>query len=353
VNVKSESLVLELKGVAAPQLFGVVWPDAVPRDKDAPPTQFFFYFRQTGGQDRADVFAGGAVKGPYPYNFDYAERCLFESEHYPPSPISERKGWMLRPKGVPYQVAKSPAKVVMVFPVADSDDSIGYGELSNFDKMGRLLGELQAFMFWRAAIAAPPSSVGKTALSAFSSATYDLAAWLDSNAASTFLRDTISAVYFLDPPRVGDAVTAGLTWRRRMGKDKRVRVYSAKDVNKETETLHVPAYRRLLGLKPTDALSPPFVRDAADNKITLAWFPKESWASTFQDLGVKVGFTWAMWDAHHLIPATVLPHALTQGDFEPRAAGQQQKSGWTSAGKIALWSLVIVVVGVIVVLLVA
>jgi hypothetical protein len=310
VRVDSESVVLELAGVRGPRLFGVVWPRAVERKNSAAPTPFFFYIRQTGGQDIKNVFVGGAVKGPYPYNFDYAERCLFESQHYPGTPIFVRKGWMLRPKGVPYQVAKSGAKVVMVFPVADAHDTISYEALSNFDEMGRLLADLQAFMFWKVGIATPPSTVGKTALSAYSSANYTLVRWLNSNRASTFLKNNISAVYFLDPPGVDDCVDAGLLWRRNMGNDKRVRLYSAKDEKK-----YVPAYRRLLGLKPTDPLaSPPYLLNAADNKITMAVFPTDSWDRTFKDvLGIVT--KWTYWDAHHFVPATVLTHALAQGDI--------------------------------------
>ena len=40
-----------------------------------------------------------------------------------------RNDWMLRPKGVPYQVARSGAKVVSVFPVAVAIDAINYGVL--------------------------------------------------------------------------------------------------------------------------------------------------------------------------------------------------------------------------------
>jgi hypothetical protein len=311
VSVASESVVLELKGARGPRLFGVVWPTKVERKIGSPPTPFFFYLRQTGGQDRRNVFVGGAVKGPYPYNFDYAERCLFESQHYPGTPIFVRKGWMLRPKGVPYQVAKSGAKVVTVFPVADSDDDISYEALSNFDEMGLLLSDLQAFMFWKVGISAPPDTVGKTALSAFSSSNYTLASWLNRNTANarTFLKTNISAVYFLDAPNVDDCVDAGLRWRQKMGTDKRVRLYSARDEKK-----FEPAYRRLIGLKPADPLaSPPYLISAADTKITLALFPTDTWDRTFKDQGIDIH--WKYWDAHHFVLATVLTHALSQQDI--------------------------------------
>ena len=331
VAVDADSVVLELAGVPAPRLFGVVWPDAVPRKNKAEPTPFLFYIRQTGWQDgKHGVFM---VKDqPYPFNFDYAERCLFESQHYSATPISMRKGsYMLRPKGVPYQVARSGAKVVMVFPVAvaDAGDKISYGVLSNFDEMGRLLAELQAYMFWTVGIASPPSTVGKTALSAYSSANDTLASWLNRNGASKFLQNNISAAYFLDPPRVKASVDAGLLWRRNMGNDKRVRLYSARVDDEKTK--YSLQYRRLLGLKPTDPLpSSPYLLGAADNKITMALFPLDSWIRTFKEFGIDAPapspppaprkppppkIAWEFWDAHHFVPATVLTHALAQGDF--------------------------------------
>lgn len=307
VAVDAYNIVLELAGVPAPRLFGVVWPDAVPRNNGAAPTRFFFYFRQTGGQDMSNVFVGGAVTGPYPYNFDYAERCLFESQHYAGTPIYVRKSWMLRPKGVPYQVARSGAKVVTVFPVATADDKVNYKDLSDFDEMGRLLADLQAYMFWRVGIVAPPAAVGATALSGFSSMNYLLASWLDSNRTSTFLKNNITAVYFLDPPNVDDCVNAGLRWRVNLGKDKRVRLYSARN-----EAKFFPAYRKLLD--PVRLPSPPFLVSDADNKITLALFPTDSWDSTFKDV-LGIDTKWEYWDAHHFVPATVLTHALSQGDL--------------------------------------
>jgi hypothetical protein len=336
VAVDADSVVFELAavaGVKAPRLFGVVWPDAVPRTNGAEPTPFLVYIRQTGWQDgKHGVF--GAKGEPYPYHFDYAERCLFESQHYSATgPISMRSNYMLRPKGVPYQVARSGAKVVTVYPVAyaDVDDKISYGVLSNFDEMGRILAELQAVMFWTKGITAPPTTVGKVALSGYSSVTYWLAPWLDSNRASTFLKNNISAVYFLDPPNVDECVNAGRRWRENMGKDKRVRFYSARLVvtgKDGRETSCLPAYRRLLDLDATVPLAPPFLLSAHDNNITMALFPLDSWIRTFKEFGIdnpapdyldKEGHlkktAWEYWDAHHLVPATVLRHALAQGDL--------------------------------------
>ena len=70
-----------------------------------------------------------------------------------------------------------------------------------------------------------------------------------------------------------------------------------------------------VGLDPKDPLaSPPYLLDAANNRITLALFPKESWDRTFKEV-LGIDTKWTEWDAHHFVPATVLTHALAQGDF--------------------------------------
>ena len=348
VAVDADSVVFELAAVKAPRLFGVVWPDAVPRKNGAEPTPFLLYIRQTGWQDgKNGVFGTGWQGGkkvsgangePYPFHVDYAERCLFESQHYNHgTPISMRNNYMLRPKGVPYQVARSGAKVVTVFPVADVDDKIGYGVLSDFDEMGQYLAELQAVMFWTVGIVAPPKTVGKVAIAAYSSANGTLASWLTRNRTSKFLETNISAVYFLDPPGVDDCVTAGRNWmdKGKMGKDKRVRLYSGRVLYDQKDRLiktkYFPAYRQLLGLDDKDPLVMPrdpqghvlpYLLSAAENKITMALFPLDSWIRTFKEFGMDVPAppdafhpNWEYWDAHHLIPETVLTHALAQGDF--------------------------------------
>jgi hypothetical protein len=307
LKVDVETVVLELAGVTAPRLFGVTWPKVVERKDDASPTPFLLFLRQTGWQDgKKGVFV---VKGqPYPFNFDYAERCLFESMHYPPTPLFYPIGWTLRPKGVPYQVARSGAKVVTVFPVAHTDDRIGYRELANMDQTGKLLLELQAFMFWQAAIALPPKSVGNTAIATYSSANYVIVDWLNAtrNLTSTFLNNTVRAIYFLDPPDVGSCVRAGRSWASRKGSDKRVRLYSRKK--------EITAFRMLLELAKKDPALPPepYVVSSVDKKRTVASLPTESWVKWVK---TPPGGALAWWDTHHFIPATVLTHALAQGDL--------------------------------------
>ena len=52
VAVDAESIVVEVAGVQAPRLLGVVWPDAVLRNNGAAPTRFFFYFRRPAGKTK-------------------------------------------------------------------------------------------------------------------------------------------------------------------------------------------------------------------------------------------------------------------------------------------------------------
>jgi len=302
--VQVDSLVLELAGVPAPRLYGVVWPKAIAPRKDAPPTPIFLFFRQTCGQDvKYGIFTGGQL-GPYPYNFDYAERCLFESLHYGDTPLSLPVAWSLRPKGVPYQVAKAGASVVTVFPVA----SVGpeYGVLADTEQTGKILEELQAYMFWRAGIADPPGSVGNTAIAAFSSANYELRKWLESpaNRKGAFLSQTVRAIYFLDPPTaaIDPCITAALTWAKGAGSDKRIRLYSR---------VSTSSHQKLLGAQPPPE---PYVENSSNKRHTAAVLLLGSWDKTFKNV-VNLNTTFAWWDAHHFIAATMLTHALAQGDI--------------------------------------
>jgi hypothetical protein len=298
LNVDVDTVVLELRGVAAPRLFGVTWPKAIAPKAGAAPMPTLLFFRQTGGQDagKYEVFNGGAMKGqPYPYNFDYAERCLFESMHYAATPLKKVSGWTLRPKGVPYQIAKAGKSVVAVYPVADANDSIAFGVLSQMKQAGAILEELQAFMFWRAGVADPPATIGDTAMSFYSSICRWLPEWLTdaNNLRSTFLKDTVKAIYLLDPPNFSESVTAALGWAKAPRVDKRVRFYS-RYKNDAGHTL-------MFGSKAPDR---PYVVTSTDGKRTAAVLPEESWE-------VLLGVPLEEWDVHHFIPATVLTHAIT------------------------------------------
>ena len=65
----------------------------------------------------------------------------------------------------------------------------------------------------------------------------------------------------------------------------------------------------------------PFLESADGNTVTLAVFPLQSWILTFKEFGIDRPHPhpkskgWEFWDAHHLVPMTVLTHALSQGDL--------------------------------------
>jgi hypothetical protein len=294
------SVVLRLKGVNSPQLFAVVWPIGLAREVGAKPTPIFLFVRQGSGQNvDAGYFKGGTL-GPYPDNFDYADIGLFQNLHYgnADAPIST---W--GPKGVPYQVAKAGANVVTVIPC----NSVGpeFGVLNDTEETGKILEEIQAFMFWRAGVADLPKSIGKTAIAAFSSGNFFLNNWLanEKNRSGNFLKNTVNAVYFLDPPtsEIKGFIETALTWAG-SSSEKRIRLYSRENT---------PAHRALLGSAPPP---PPYIKNALNNKRTAAEIPLSAWETIFKNVfNQKFDFDWQY--AHHSVAATMLTHALAQGDF--------------------------------------
>jgi hypothetical protein len=329
LTINAKSVVLELAGVDAPKLFGVAWPDGVPRVAGAKPTPFLLFLEQTLKGNNYDGF--GQFVAPlaaYPDNFDYAF-LLYQQLHY--AGIAETPGvWTMPPtpfpdstmKGVPYQVARAGANVVTVVPLVSFDKK--YGVMDDTEETGRILEELQAFMFLSENFA-PPTSVGNTAIAAFSNATHVLYKWLASepNQNGNFLKNTVKAVYFLDPPRdtrpqnvdydVNTYIAAALTWAAG-GADKRIRLY-----NRD----HSNAHGKLLGKAPPSA---PYVLNSADGLKTAAELPEPFWLAALAKVGVKynavpdtpkhraeVQFLFA----HHMFAATMLTHALSQSGGQP------------------------------------
>jgi hypothetical protein len=325
INVKN--VVLELAGTDAPKLFGVAWPDSLRREAGAKPTPFLLFLEQTlktNKYDEQGLFV--APLAAYPYNFDYAY-MLYQQLHYagisesgagmPPTPFADSKM-----KGVPYQVAQAGANVVTVVPAVSFDKN--YGVMDQTEQTGGILEEIQAFMFLSdTAPAAPPASVGNTAIAAFSNATYVLYKWLASepNRNGNFLKNTVKAVYFLDPPRdptpgheeydVNAYMAAALTWAAG-GADKRIRLY-----NRD----HSDAHGKVLGKTPPPA---PYLLNSADGRNTAAELPTAYWLAALDKVGIKLIFTpdtpknradAQFQFAHHMFAATLLTHALSQNDL--------------------------------------
>lgn len=315
-----DSLVLRLAGVDAPQLFAVTWPKVLAPKANASPTPFFIFIRQENignYYDRDGTYVGGELDSqPYPNNFDYAN-TLFEQLNYgqsplDPPPLHNARSPLLWPdtKGVPYQVAKAGADVVTVIPCNAFRKEFGFME--DTDQTGLVLQELQAFMFLRAGIQAPPASVGKTAIASFSSGNFYLGRWLAkaSNVNGNFLSNVVSAVYFLDPiletdPKKTDVKTfvkAAMEWAAKKA-DKRIRLYTR---------FQSDAHVKLLG----KALGGLYIETSADKKRTAAVLSNETWAATFKKVtggSMKPNFPYS----HHVIAATMLTHALAQGDLKP------------------------------------
>jgi hypothetical protein len=303
--IDGASVVLRLKGVKAPQFFAVVWPLTLPRDPGVDPTPFFLFVRQGAAQN----VGAGYFKGAYPDSFDYADLCLFQNLHYgnAGAPLST---W--GPKGVPYQVAEAGANVVTVIPC----NGVGpeFGVLSDTEQTGKILEEIQAYMFWRAAVPDPPTSIGKTAIAAFSSGNDFLSAWLASatNRSGTFLKDTVRAVYFLDPraDAVPGCVTAARKWAEGNA-SKRIRLYTHLPDKAGDRAMVRAAHKTLLEEQPPPE---PYFKNSSDGHRTVSMTRFDDWEKAFVD-AFHQDFTFDWQYTHHNICAAMLTHALAQKDI--------------------------------------
>lgn len=299
VHVKAENVVLQLAGVVAPKLWGVSWPDALTREEGSDPTSFLVFLRQGNAQYIGSFFAGDG-QSPYPINFDYVTFGYFDDMAYPDPDVFNQPG----SKGVPYQAVKAGANVVTVHPVNSLNED--FGVIESTKQLGRILLELQQFMFRTSGVAAPPKTLGKAALASFSSGTHILARMLarSDNLAEQFLGSDVNAVYFLDAPgwSVTDCVNAALAWAGPPESDRRVRFYS--------QTLWDP----LKKLFPAPLPTPPFVQSTTLR--TLGYIPTPSWVPIVKaQINVTLPDKDVWQYAHHAIAATMLTHALSQGDI--------------------------------------
>jgi hypothetical protein len=326
LKVAVNSFVLERAGVRPiPQYFAVTWPKAIaPNVKPTTPAPFLLFIRQT---NKRNYFGMGTFDGPgldpYPENFDYADTGLFESLHYVGSPLRNPNS-----KGVPYQVSKAGIDVVSVFPCNSF-----HGEFQDMDdpeETETILREIQAFLFWKDGVATLPTSIGKTVIAAFSSGTFFLHKWLqdDKKRQGHFLSKVVRAVYYLDPMRgyvdtttkvfvqvLNDFITYALKWADE-GTDKRIRLYMQ---------FTWPSLQKLMD-KPLPA--PPYFATSSDtmHTRTVSVVTSETWSNLLMTKLDPV--LWKLLDPprrpskpvpwlfiHHAIGATMLTHALAQGDF--------------------------------------
>jgi hypothetical protein len=183
-----------------------------------------------------------------------------------------------------------------------------FGAIESTKLLGRILLELQSFMFRRAGVTTPPKTLGKTAISSFSSGTNILARIISSpdNAVDPFLNDTVRAVYFLDPPwwAVKNCVTSALAWAKAPSPDKRVRFYTRTDW---------PVLAALKKGLPSPLPKEPYVRTSTDKRLTHGLVTSTSWVALVKS--VKALSKAEEWQyAHFATAATMLTHALSQ-DF--------------------------------------
>jgi hypothetical protein len=308
LNVDVDSVVLRFAG-DSPQLFAVTWPKAIAPKAGAGPTPFLIFIRQENKgnyYDQDGMFVGGELdKQPYPNNFDYAD-TLFEQLHYVKTPFIPP--WL---KGVPYQVAKAGVNAVTVIPMNPFlSGGMEFGFMEQTDKTGAMLQELQAFMFLRAGVPDPPKSVGKTALASFSSGNFYLGRWLadPANRAGNFLSNIVTAVYFLDPilnppnTDVNTFIASALTWAG--SADKRIRLYMR---------YQSASHAKLL--KGKSLPSSPYILNSSDNRRTAAVLADPDWARAYTKATGRTVGKWNWQWSHHLFAATMLTHALAQGDL--------------------------------------
>lgn len=310
-----DCVVLERAGVGmSPRYFAVAWPGSVARKEGANPTGFLLFIRQLlegNGYDLQGLYVNspgcteaGQLK-PYPENFDYAD-SMFASLHYARIPLRFPDS-----KGVPYQVNEAGADVVSVIPCNSFPNKTGFSDLNDPQDIETILREVQAFMFWKAGVAVPPKSIGKTAIAAFSSGNFILNNWLKDPAKrkSNFFSKIVSAVYFLDPLRntkdgidvLGPFISSAIAWATDpQNQDKRVRVYMQ---------WTWPALQKLIDKSLGAA---PYFVDSSDGRRTVAVVTSGAWTKAFQAAGRRPPIDWTV--IHHAIAGTMLTHALSPHD---------------------------------------
>lgn len=318
LSTSVDNIALELAGGTTPRLYGVTLPKSPTLDKEHP-FPILLFLRQTSFQNTPAKFRGPDMTAAYPYNFDYAERCLYESMNYGVNgPFSKYpttvQGYDLRPKGVPYQAAAAGSKAVIVYPCtrpgATKVRGLEFLEFNETQNIGRILGELQAFVFWKNGKRDLPANIGSTAIAAFSSTNHVVFEWLSSrdNVHGSFLGDRVKAIYLLDPGEPEEVVDVAIKWMKTKT-DKKLRLY-VRGLPPQVGYKQ-PAHEMLLG---TAAPASPFIFTSPDKKRTVALLRLKDWQQTISN-SAPGAWPDEDWDAHHLIAATMLVHALAQNDL--------------------------------------
>lgn len=322
LDIKVDSVVLERAGVrVVPQYFAVTWPKAIAPHLKPTPAPFLLFLRQNNFLNY--FLSGEFLDAAYPEHFDYAYYGLFESLHYAGSPLRFPGS-----KGVPYQAVKAGLDVVTVCPCYGYSvlPSGEYGDLMDPEETEKLLKELQAYMFWKDGVDAPPNSIGKTATGAFSAGNFLPRNWLmnDDKRKGHFLSSVVRAMYFFDPVKqyvdpktqkvvefLDDLIASARKWAPE-GADKRIRLYLQ---------YTWPSLQNLMDKPLRD---PPYFAGSSDNSRTVSVVTNATWSNWLvktidpvlwraAKLSPSKPVPWEF--VHHAIAATMLTHALAQGDF--------------------------------------
>jgi len=294
IDPDTVDVVLEVANVPAPKMIAVSWPRSLARTDRSDATPFLIYFHPGMRQNVKAGFYEGNHQKPYPLGWDYLYYGLWRYVNYDGDPYTQNPFC----KGLPYQIAASGKKVVLVLPMNKVD--IEAGSMVNAPAAEELLEEINGFMFRQARVYTPPP-LGLVAAGAFSSGVLLLQSLLAS-AQSTGRLAAMKEAYLFDrsfgnvapnTAAVG-AVGSAIAWA---GSDpaKRVRVYSQLDGRQ------VPNFQSLLGSVPGGA---PSVTESANRSRTVVITPKQTWGPA-----VKEGGT------HQFISAIMLTDALRRSGF--------------------------------------
>ena len=322
VHVEAENLVLRLAGVVAPKLWGVSWPASVDRT-DAHPAPIMLFLRQGNWPQYKGMFEEAGL-GPYPDNFDYASFGLYDQLAYPEHDVFNQPG----SKGVPYQVAKAGVDAVTVLPVNSLHQD--YGVIESTKQLGRILLELQWFIFQKAG-ARPPDTLGNTAIGSFSSESTSLRASLRTTTTSgrrSSMTQFAPSTSSTPPP--GPSTIVSSPPSRGQGQT------SATNGCGSTPQDLWPALQTFAKQLPSPLPKEPFIHNSLDKRLTLGLVSIPTWMGLAQQAIQAQPAKKDEWGyVHHATAATMLTHALSQHIrlesviAERAAAGPREPFDWS------------------------
>lgn len=298
VAPSGENLVFERRGPRTPRLIAVSWPGSVAPFSAAPPTPFLVYFHAPMAQN----LEAGFYHGPYPFHFDYVFYGLWNYLNYRENPLTS---WPFS-LGLPYQLAESEVRVVLVLPCSSAVDEIG--SFTSAADMATTLNDLQATVFRRAGVYDPPPGLGRVGLGAFSGSNAFLTAFLNApaNRAHPFYLNNLREIFSFEvvDGDLAGFVSAVTSWRSTMaGDDVRAHLYRQGE-SSLLDSFVSPAER---------PAARPFITATGDGR-TLGLIPAATWRAAAAARGFP-GFGFQFTEIHHLFPSTLLTDALRRSAF--------------------------------------